>query len=168
MVSIPVCDSCNCKLHFEYKDIVEHGIIPVIESIVSAITCAIADLDIFGLYAIEHFFVLFNYFTSIFHRSYEGILKYNLRRTTDISLAIKRLRMPYTLFSEPGGAIIKSLIKEKFILVDGFSFGNLLQTSGENYKFKLTPFHNFDTTPFDCKVHNDRYDNENCFIKRVE
>jgi hypothetical protein len=91
----------------------------------------------FDLYAIDHFFVHFNYFTSIFHRSYEEFLEYNLCRTTGISLKKKRLQIPYTLFSESNGGITKLLNSKKIILADSFSFGNLLQTSDETYKFKL-------------------------------
>jgi hypothetical protein len=128
-ISIPISDSCNCKTHFKYQDIVKLAIIPTIESITSVVTGAISNLDMFGMYNIAHFFVNFNYFTSVFHRSYEELIEYNLRRSINTSFKKKRQRIPYTLFSEPNGGIMKPVVNKKFIPADSFSFRNLLQNS---------------------------------------
>jgi hypothetical protein len=140
------------------------------ESIVSVITGAITNLNIFGLYRVEHIFVHFNYFTSVFRRSYEKFLEYMMCRTMDVSLEKKLLQIPYTLFSEPDGGIMKPLANKKFILVDSFSFGNFLQTFSETYEFRITASEYDELRFVDCQVRNDdgNHDSVNFFRRKEE
>jgi hypothetical protein len=137
-ISIPLSKSCDCKLHLRHRDIVNIAIKPTIESVVSLMTAAIANLDLFGLYWIEHIFVTFNYTRSVFHRSYKQLIKHALQRFFKVSLKKKSLKIPYTIFPESEGGIMRPLLNEKFILADSFIYGNILQASSETYGFQFT------------------------------
>jgi hypothetical protein len=66
-VSIPVSKLCACKLQIEFGNIVDLAIKPAIKNVISIIASAVKNLDIFGLYCLDHIFVAYNYRSSIFH-----------------------------------------------------------------------------------------------------
>ncbi|KAI7873147.1 uncharacterized protein EV154DRAFT_556387 [Mucor mucedo] len=131
--------NCNCSISIFLRDIIELGLIPVIESITTDIVASLTDKTLFGNYVPNYIFVFGDPFNlrqgSKIHISYTMIMQ----KAIDDGVYIKEKDTKTFVLRESVSQLLEmSLPKKKPYMLERFVTGTLCQVSSETFALRVT------------------------------
>lgn len=143
---IKISNTCNCSIQLSLRDIIDIGIKPDTQNITTIIAASLVNTNLFGNYAVDFVFILENPYTmaqdSPIHAAYKRILQ----EAIDGSIALKERDTQGIVLRENLCQLLQPVTRERSLMYDSFSFGNLQQVSRETYGIRIVDIRNSRTS----------------------